>query len=326
MELAERYAYTVYTKKSFTAAAKELYISQPALSAMITKLEKRIGFRIFDRNTSPLSLTSAGRVYIEYLQNIIAEENSMRQRIRQLSEKEGESLTVSVFSQTAYYIFPSLCSKFSAKHPTVSITADIGNNSTIELLCEKLQSGALDIILTDHLIEKDCLSIPIFRERLLIAMHKRLCYDEDILASSVTRDEVLSGTSPKGKELEDLSLLHSVPFLSFDEQTTTARILSDFSRNELKPSRYHIKNSRNLMMHYFMMREGLGATVVDASHLSHATFDDPNIVYFVPKQPFAYRPLHGIILESRKDDPLLRSFIEQARSLLSNPDSVSKTD
>ena len=67
MELAERYAYTVYTKKSFTAAAKELYISQPALSAMITKLEKSIGFRIFDRNTSPLSLTPAGRVYIEYL-------------------------------------------------------------------------------------------------------------------------------------------------------------------------------------------------------------------------------------------------------------------
>ena len=54
MELAERYAYTVYTEKSFTAAAKALYISQPGLSAMITKLEKKLGFVIFDRSTIPL--------------------------------------------------------------------------------------------------------------------------------------------------------------------------------------------------------------------------------------------------------------------------------
>ena len=105
MELAERYAYAVYTQKSFTAAAKSLYISQPGLSAMITKLEKNLGFQIFDRSTSPLSLTPAGRIYMEYLQDAIVEESNMLHRIQQLSGSENETLSISVFSQTAYYMF-----------------------------------------------------------------------------------------------------------------------------------------------------------------------------------------------------------------------------
>ncbi len=324
VELAERYAYRVYTAKSFTAAAKELYISQPALSAMITKLEKSLGFRIFDRSSSPLSLTPAGRVYIEYLQNIIAEEGSMRQRIRQLSESESESLSVSIFSQTAYYMFPALCSDFSIRYPNVSITADIGNNSTIDLLIEKLRSNALDIILTDHMVERDFLSIPIYREQLLIAVKKNLCADPSVLKFALTREEALSGSYDKHKELTSLSLLGDIPFLSFDEQTTTAQILSSFSHNEWNPSRYHIKNSRNLMMHYYMMREGLGATIVDASHLTRATFNDPDIVYFVPSHPSAYRPLYGIIQESRQNDPMLMAFINQAKTLLNKQSSALK--
>ena len=319
MELAERYAYRVYAAKSFTAAAKELYISQPALSAMITKLESTLGFRIFDRSTSPLSLTPAGRIYIEYLQSIISEESSMKKRIQQLSEIGGDSLSVSVFSQTAYYAFAPLCAAFTKQHPEVSITADIGNNSTIDFLLEKLRNNILDVIFTDHAAEKEFLSVPIFRDRIVIAMHKDLCRDPELLSFAVTRDEILKNAYDESKEITDLSLLGGIPFLPFEDQNTTALIFSELSADSVSPSLFHIKNSRNLMMHYYMMGEGLGATIADASHLSQPAFADPDLLYFIPNHPSAHRTLYGILQKSRRNDPLVKSFLDTAKALLSEP-------
>ena len=324
MELAERYAYTVYTQKSFTAAAKSLYISQPGLSAMITKLEKKLNFQIFDRSTSPLSLTPEGRIYMEYLQDAIMGESNMLQRVHQLSGKTGETLSVSVFSQTAYYLFAPLVAEFSKRHPGVSITADIGNNSSVELLAEKLKSNILDLVLTDNFPDGDCLAVPVFSERLLIAVQKDLCHSQKLLAHTITRDEILNNTFDKKKALTNISLLRGVPFLSFDDQVTTALIIDKIFHNEYDHSIYHIKNSRNLMMHYNMMREGLGATIADASHLSQPIFDDPGIVYFLPDKPAVKRTLYCVIKESRRDEPLLNHFIAVTKELLNTKNAIQK--
>ena len=60
-----KYVYEIYKEGSFSRAAKNLYISQPSLSATIKKLEQDIGITIFDRSTTPVQLTDAGKVYIE---------------------------------------------------------------------------------------------------------------------------------------------------------------------------------------------------------------------------------------------------------------------
>jgi protein TonB len=71
METIAKYAYEVYKKGSFTKASKNLFISQPSLSAAISKLENDLGFRIFDRSTVPCSLTPQGKIYIESIEEII---------------------------------------------------------------------------------------------------------------------------------------------------------------------------------------------------------------------------------------------------------------
>ena len=60
----KEYVLYVEKSKSFSKAAKELYISQPSLSASIKRIEKEIGAAIFDRSTNPLSLTDIGRKYV----------------------------------------------------------------------------------------------------------------------------------------------------------------------------------------------------------------------------------------------------------------------
>lgn len=56
----KEYVYAVYEEKSFSKAAQKLYITQPALSTAIKKVEKKIGTPIFDRSTSPIGLTPGG--------------------------------------------------------------------------------------------------------------------------------------------------------------------------------------------------------------------------------------------------------------------------
>ena len=57
------YIYTIYQEKSFSRAAARLFMSQPALSAIVRRVEREFGIRIFDRSTIPLTLTESGKVY-----------------------------------------------------------------------------------------------------------------------------------------------------------------------------------------------------------------------------------------------------------------------
>lgn len=59
------YVYEVYKERSFSKAAANLFISQPSLSANVKRIEKKIGYPIFDRSTKPLGLTECGRHYID---------------------------------------------------------------------------------------------------------------------------------------------------------------------------------------------------------------------------------------------------------------------
>ena len=56
---------TIVEKKSFTAAAEAMYISQSALSQQIRHLERQLGFALFDRSTRQPTLTEAGRSFYE---------------------------------------------------------------------------------------------------------------------------------------------------------------------------------------------------------------------------------------------------------------------
>ena len=86
------YVYAVYKEKSFSRAAQKLFISQPALSAMVKKAEQEIGVLIFDRSTNPISLTTAGRYYINQAKEILRIQNEMKAYFRVAAEAEAGKL------------------------------------------------------------------------------------------------------------------------------------------------------------------------------------------------------------------------------------------
>ena len=78
----KEHIYAVYQEKSFSKAAKKLYVSQPWLSATVKKAEQELGLPLFDRSTNPISLTKAGRYYIERIEQIMAIETEMEGRFK----------------------------------------------------------------------------------------------------------------------------------------------------------------------------------------------------------------------------------------------------
>ena len=89
------YVYEVYKEKSFTVAAKNLYISQPALSAAIKKVEQKIGTELFDRNSNPIALTDAGRAYIKAVEKIYCVQKDFVYELNDLDQSKTGYLSVS---------------------------------------------------------------------------------------------------------------------------------------------------------------------------------------------------------------------------------------
>ena len=85
------YVYEVYKERSFSKAAANLFISQPSLSANVKRIEKKIGYPIFDRSTKPLGLTECGRHYIDAVEHIMQVENGFHDFVNDWSNlKTGQ--------------------------------------------------------------------------------------------------------------------------------------------------------------------------------------------------------------------------------------------
>jgi len=106
--------------KSFTKAAQKLKIAQPSLSQSINILEKQIGVPLFDRTTTPISLTHAGEIYIAKASSIIELYNDLNVQMRDVTGFENGKLRLG-FSQTGYHFIPEALPLFYKKFPNADI-------------------------------------------------------------------------------------------------------------------------------------------------------------------------------------------------------------
>ena len=89
-----RYVIAIAKEGSFTKAAESLYISQPALSQAIRRLEQEMKISIFIREKNKVSLTPAGEVLVEEGQKMLESERNIRHRIHELEELDTGKLFI----------------------------------------------------------------------------------------------------------------------------------------------------------------------------------------------------------------------------------------
>ncbi len=129
--------------RNFTQAAKNLFISQPALSAQIKALEDELGFPLFIRNRKrPIELTEGGRSFVFHAQKVNADLMSMRGALGEFREGGGGEARIGLFLTFGYTCVGKIIEGFRQSHPGIKIFFKIGISS--ELL-DDLKAGVLDV-------------------------------------------------------------------------------------------------------------------------------------------------------------------------------------
>lgn len=128
---------------NFTRAAKDLYISQPYLTQTIKNAEKELGISIINRDSSPLELTDAGRVYYQYLNSLENEKDKFQKQIIKYSSPNNIVLRIGVLSSLGFYLLPLFVPDYLKVHPEtkIELTEDISEKNELRLL-----NGDLDFL------------------------------------------------------------------------------------------------------------------------------------------------------------------------------------
>lgn len=163
-----KYVYEVYKERSFSNAARNLYISQPALSGMIKKIEKNIGMPLFDRSTTPIQLTECGKKYIKTAEKIMSLEDEFAYYVGKLDELKTGRLTVGSTYLFSSFVLPKYIKKFKASYPDVKVSLFEENSNLLE---KKLANGELDFVVDNYLLDEKVYDrISMMKERLLLAV------------------------------------------------------------------------------------------------------------------------------------------------------------
>lgn len=163
-----KYAYAVYQEKSFTAAAKKLYISQPALSLTIRKLEQEVGYPIFERAGKAVTLTQPGEKYIKAVEEILQIKANLENELDDMQKLLRGQLTVGCPTVMASYVLPSVLKRFMEIYPNVKVDLMVDSSQSVS---EKLETGAVDVVIDNAMVTKPFLEyVPLFREQILIGV------------------------------------------------------------------------------------------------------------------------------------------------------------
>ncbi|MBC9933629.1 LysR substrate-binding domain-containing protein [Chitinophaga qingshengii] len=127
-----RVFHTVAKRLSFTKAAEELYISQPAVTKHIHELEQQLGMALFERIGNRIKLTRAGQLVMHHAEIIFTDYRNLEYEINQLKHTQGGLLAIGASTTIAQYLIPPLLAKFNQRYPDVKTSLTNGNTEQIE--------------------------------------------------------------------------------------------------------------------------------------------------------------------------------------------------
>lgn len=127
---------------SFTRAAEELCMTQPAVTFQVKQLEEQYNTRLFDRSHGRIALTPTGEVAFDYAGRILGLNEELDTRIGEMTGGVRGPLLLGASLTIAEFILPRILGEFKARHPDVQTRMTMANSGSIETRVAEL---ALDV-------------------------------------------------------------------------------------------------------------------------------------------------------------------------------------
>jgi len=133
----------VARRLSYTRAAEELHLTQPAVSMQIKQLEGSVGMPLFEQMGKKIYLTQAGTAMLSHSRNIMQNLSAAAEEMNDLRGADSGRLRISIAS-TVNYFATQLLAVFAREHPSVEIILDVTNR---ESLLNRLEANVPDLVL-----------------------------------------------------------------------------------------------------------------------------------------------------------------------------------
>jgi LysR family transcriptional regulator, low CO2-responsive transcriptional regulator len=161
----------VARRLSFTRAAEELHLTQPAVSAHIRKLERAVGGTLFEQIGRRVSLTSTGEVLYTYAERVLALEGELRAAIADAQDVCQGDIAIGTSTTIGISVLPDLLRQYRQAHPLVRLHLRIGNfpEVTHGLLEGQLDVGLMSNEIDDGLDER-LESVPVLQDELVLVV------------------------------------------------------------------------------------------------------------------------------------------------------------
>jgi LysR family hydrogen peroxide-inducible transcriptional activator len=162
-----KYLIAVADHNHFGKAAEACFVSQPALSMQIKKLEGALGVTLIERNNKRIFFTDIGKLIVEQARDILYRVDSLQETANQAKDPFCGELHLGIIPTLAPYLLPRIIPKLSTLFPKLSLY--LVEETTTNLLA-KLNAGKLDAALVSIPIDGDFAVHPLFDEEFVLAL------------------------------------------------------------------------------------------------------------------------------------------------------------
>lgn len=151
---------------SFSKAAKELFLTQPTISAHISSLEKELNVRLFIRNTKEVSLSDDGKDLYRYAKQITDLEKAIEERFYMDSDDGKHFITIAASTIPAQYLLPKVLMCYRERYPKEQIKIMETDSSEV---VTQVVDHMVDVGFTGTVLEKKhCKYIPFYKDELVV--------------------------------------------------------------------------------------------------------------------------------------------------------------
>jgi LysR family cys regulon transcriptional activator len=207
-----------------SAAAEELYTSQPGVSHQIKLLEDELDIQIFERSGKKLTAISpAGHAILEHVGDLLNSARNIKRAAREFSKSNRGRLTIATTHTQAQFILPPILQRFSSQYPQIELRVHQGNPKS---MCKLAANNQVDFVIASEVIDErgELITIPAYRwNRYIVVPPKHaLARIENISLIDLAEYPILtymlglSGRSQLDKSFQQANLEPRVAFTATD--------------------------------------------------------------------------------------------------------------
>lgn len=234
---------TVASCSSISEAAKKLYVTQPAVSAEISQLERALRVRLFFRTNRGVSLTPEGQVLYDYIRKAFSFVEAGEEKIRELSGLRSGTLRIGASDMTLRFFLLDYIADFRKCYPDVHL--NVTNAPTPKTL-EALRSGQIDFgVISEPLSPSECEDMELIPVRRI----------QDIFIAAPHFD-IAHRLSVKKTDLADY------PLIMLERNTSTRRYVADWFGEEFPDPAIELATS-DLLLEFAVRGIGISSIVED---------------------------------------------------------------